>query len=154
MMILECISIDRMTVDQPALHSTKYKDPTGRERLWEQADRTTRPKGGDVDAVGIVAILRDKSYSSRSSLASEQKSPTYQEAGINTVLLENPSVLLEKQFRPAVGKVCIELPAGLVDPDESIETSAVRELREETGYVGEVTQTSQGSGPVMWNGTY
>lgn len=42
----------------------------------------------------------------------------------------------------------IEVPAGLVDEGETAEQSAVRELKEETGYVGQVTESS----PLMWNG--
>ncbi|EAQ89537.1 hypothetical protein CHGG_06156 [Chaetomium globosum CBS 148.51] len=34
-----------------------YKDPNGVTRTWESAERTTRPKGSDIDGVGIVAIL-------------------------------------------------------------------------------------------------
>ncbi len=44
------------------------------------------------------------------------------------------SVLLEKQFRPPLGRDVIELPAGLVDPGESREAAAKRELIEETGW--------------------
>lgn len=44
------------------------------------------------------------------------------------------NVLLEKQFRPPLGRDVIELPAGLVDPGESMETAAKRELIEETGW--------------------
>lgn len=69
-----------------------------------------------------------------------------------TQLDTNPHILLQKQFRAPVGKVCIEVPAGLVDPDESVETCAVRELKEETGYVGEVIAGDFGCTPVMWNG--
>lgn len=43
--------------------------------------------------------------------------------------------------------VTIEVPAGLMDPGETPEEAAVRELREETGYVGVPSQTS----PVMFN---
>ncbi len=44
------------------------------------------------------------------------------------------SVLLERQFRPPLGRDVIELPAGLVDPGEPMETAARRELIEETGW--------------------
>lgn len=61
---------------------------------------------------------------------------------------------MEKQFRPAVEKVCIEVPAGLVDEGEGVEQSAVRELREETGYVGEVIEGGLGVTPLMFNGLF
>jgi 8-oxo-dGTP pyrophosphatase MutT (NUDIX family) len=43
-------------------------------------------------------------------------------------------VILEKQFRPPLGRDVIELPAGLVEPGESFEVAAKRELIEETGW--------------------
>ncbi len=46
-------------------------------------------------------------------------------------------VLLEKQFRPPLGRDVIELPAGLVEPGESMEDAARRELVEETGWSAE-----------------
>ena len=42
----------------------------------------------------------------------------------------------------------IEVPAGLIDEGETPEECAVRELKEETGFVGVAEQTS----PVMYNG--
>lgn len=81
----------------------------------------TRPKDSPIDGVGIVAILHKPS---------------------------GPELLLQKQFRPPVDKAVIEIPAGLVDAGESAAESAVRELREETGYHGEVSEVS----PIMFNG--
>lgn len=43
-------------------------------------------------------------------------------------------LLMVRQFRPAVGAVTLELPAGHVDPGETPEQSARKELYEETGY--------------------
>ena len=43
-------------------------------------------------------------------------------------------LLLVKQYRPVVEGYTIELPSGLVDPGETPETSARRELIEETGH--------------------
>ncbi|KAL2868199.1 MutT/nudix family protein [Aspergillus lucknowensis] len=58
-----------------------------------------------------------------------------------------PELLLQKQYRPPIDKVVIEVPAGLIDPNETVEECAVRELREETGYVGVAEETST----VMYN---
>lgn len=87
-----------------------YKDPKGNERIWEMAIRTTRSKTTNIDGVAIVALLNHPD---------KQK-----------------EIVLTKQFRPPVENVVIELPAGLIDPNESVETTAVRELIEETGYHG------------------
>lgn len=50
------------------------------------------------------------------------------------VINENSDVLLVKQYRPALMKETLEIPAGVLDiKGEAIEECAVRELKEETG---------------------
>lgn len=46
-------------------------------------------------------------------------------------------VVLVKQYRPAVEVVTLELPAGLVDAGWTPDETAVRELKEETGFVAD-----------------
>ncbi|HKZ50399.1 MAG TPA: NUDIX hydrolase [Dehalococcoidia bacterium] len=43
------------------------------------------------------------------------------------------NVLLVRQYRPAPDKAMLEIPAGCVDPGESLEEAAQRELQEEIG---------------------
>jgi ADP-ribose pyrophosphatase len=46
-------------------------------------------------------------------------------------------IVLVRQYRPAVERVTLEIPSGLLDPGETPEVAAIRELREETGYVAD-----------------
>ncbi|KAJ3393813.1 hypothetical protein HDU92_007450 [Lobulomyces angularis] len=100
------------------LKKITWQDPNGKERLWECAERTTRK--GDCDAVAIFSVLTKKS------------DPNYK-----------PETILVTQYRPPVESFCVELPAGLVDEGESCEEAALRELNEETGYIGKVIKSSK-----------
>ena len=56
-----------------------------------------------------------------------------------------PELLLQKQFRPPVSTVTIELPSGLIDEGESAGECALRELKEETGYIATIPSSSPSS---------
>jgi len=62
---------------------------------------------GRKDAVGVVAVFEDN------------------------------TTLLVRQYRPAVKIETLEIPAGLLERDESPVEAALRELEEETGYRAE-----------------
>lgn len=45
-------------------------------------------------------------------------------------------VILVEQYRFGIASLSLEVPGGLIDPGETPEKTAPRELREETGYTG------------------
>lgn len=49
-------------------------------------------------------------------------------------ILDDGRILLERQYRYPIAKVCMEIPAGKLDPNEDPLVCAQRELEEETGY--------------------
>ncbi|XP_053376854.1 ADP-sugar pyrophosphatase-like [Mercenaria mercenaria] len=98
------------------LSKITYTDPSGKERIWEAVKRTTKLPGDNPDAVVAIPILRRT--------------------------LHYDCIVLLKQYRPPVKAYSIEFPAGLLDPNETAETCAQRELKEETGYTGIVKHVS------------
>ena len=49
-------------------------------------------------------------------------------------VLPNGDIVLVRQYRHAAGREMLELPAGTREPEETPLFTAIRELREETGY--------------------
>mgnify|MGYP005848825511 CR=1 FL=1 len=110
------------------LETLNWTDQEGKARKWDVCSRTTTPKidkdappntpgntRSTADAVVIIPLLKSKS--------------NFDHHKLETLLVE--------QFRPPVRQTTMEFPAGLVDQGETVEQAALRELREETGYVGE-----------------
>lgn len=52
----------------------------------------------------------------------------------SVIAIEEGEVILVEQYRYGVDRLSVEFPAGAVDPGEDPETTARRELLEETGY--------------------
>jgi ADP-ribose pyrophosphatase len=48
---------------------------------------------------------------------------------------ENGDILLVQQYRHSINRELLELPAGMIEPGETPEECARRELQEETGYL-------------------
>ena len=96
-----------------------YRDAKGRERRWEAAGRVRpgkKPVSGIPRDDGPGAVV------------------------IWCTIESTGEWVLVKQFRPPAGCEVLEFPAGLIDPGESPEATAVRELWEETGLRGRVIE--------------
>jgi len=92
-----------------SLKKIKWQDPAGKERIWEAAGRKTQSKAG-LDAVVIFTQITSQSSAFK------------------------PSTVIIEQYRPPLGAIVVEFPAGLVDADEDAAEAAIRELKEETGF--------------------
>ena len=79
-------------------------------QIYEMIERTTKKSTFSCDGVEIIPILKRKNMKD------------------HLVLIAN--------YRPPVDQFVLEFPSGLLDTD-NIEENAFRELKEETGYVGE-----------------
>lgn len=55
---------------------------------------------------------------------------------VAVVAVKDGEVIIIRQYRYALGKETLEIPAGKLDPGEKPESCAIRELREESGYQG------------------
>ena len=91
------------------LFSLSYLDQRGSEKSWVFASRKKVPEVADnrppaADAVVIVPLHRKKN-----------------------------KLVMIREFRVPLGGFQYGFPAGLVDPGETVEGAAARELREETG---------------------
>ena len=98
-------------------------------RKWDRAVRTTKRSEDAIDAVFILAIIRHSSSSSLSPSGDE--------------------IVCVRQFRPAIDAHALELPAGLIDDGEDPAMAAIRELKEETGYVGTVLANGRDGHVIM-----
>ncbi|NXA30718.1 NUDT5 pyrophosphatase, partial [Eudromia elegans] len=83
-------------------------------RTWETVKRANKKQGVSADGVAVIAVLQRT--------------------------LHYDCIVLVKQFRPPISGYCLEFPAGLMEENETAESAALRELEEETGYIGEVVE--------------
>jgi len=67
------------------------------------------------------------------------------DACVAVVVVDNEGgILLVRQFRKAVEKELLEIPAGGIEPGESPEEAVRRELREETGFLPKTVERMGG----------
>lgn len=99
------------------------------KRITTLASLRTRSFSAHLDEV----ILRDGHTGKRMRI-------DHPEAAAVVPFVSEDEILMVRQYRYALGKETLEIPAGKLDPGETPEACVRRELREETGYeAGEFT---------------
>lgn len=99
-------------------------------KAWRRIEPTTVTKVGWRTITTKTFELGDGTIETFDTLHPDG----WQAANVLALTPDN-RVILARQFRPGPERVLDELPGGFVDPGESPETAALRELKEETGYV-------------------
>ncbi len=83
----------------------------------------------------LFSLTQKKVRSPRTGEIREVQALQFPDWVLILALTPQEEVVMVRQYRHGTEQVCLELPGGLVDPnDDSPELSAGRELLEETGY--------------------
>ncbi len=102
----------------PHIHTDLHEKPVSSERLFDgkvinlRRDTVILPNGRNstrevVEHPGAVAVVP---------------------------ITKDGNIILVRQFRHPIQQILLEVPAGKLDPGESAESCALRELAEETGF--------------------
>ena len=102
-------------LDWEPLHS-RYDDTAGLMLFRKRIDRLRNPRN---ERVFDRLVLESPDWVNLVALDTERRS------------------VMIRQYRFGVGYTTLETPGGMIDPGEESYAAAVRELREETGYVSE-----------------
>ena len=86
---------------------------------------------------GRIVTLRLRDVPGRDGAVHVREIVEHAPAAAVIAVDEHQEILLVRQLRPAVDRVLLELPAGILDPGEDPITCARRELEEETGYTAD-----------------
>lgn len=101
------------------------RDPGLHERILSE----DRAWSGKIFNVDTLQVELPNGHTSRRDIV------RHHGAAAIVALTESGKIALVRQYRTALDRVTVELPAGKLDPGEDPEECARRELREETGFI-------------------
>jgi ADP-ribose pyrophosphatase len=97
-------------------------------------DLTEKPLSSNTIYRGRILNLRVDTVELPDGRTGKREVVEHSGAVIIVPVNQDGQILLVRQYRYSVGRITLELPAGNIEPGESLESSARRELKEETGY--------------------
>ena len=102
-------------------------------------DRETIASGGWISLQKVTYLGHDGK-----TRAWECAARIHSQGAVMMISVTRPGdkLVIIRQFRPPTGRLVYEFPAGLINPGEDPVETAVRELKEETGYTGTVDYCS------------
>lgn len=102
--------------------------------MHERDDLTEKTVASDTAFEGRLLRVRVDTVALPSGRQTTREVVEHPGAVAVVPVLEGERLVLVRQFRQPAGRVLLEIPAGTLDPGESPEECARRELAEETGY--------------------
>ncbi|MCW6701611.1 NUDIX hydrolase [Anaerococcus sp. NML200537] len=101
------------------------------QKFYEKTIKSDTIYDGKILKLRVETVeLENKRYSKR-EIVDHQK-------GVGIIAFDgDDKIWMVKQYRKAIDKITLEIPAGLVDPGEMPIETAKRELQEEVGYLPE-----------------
>jgi ADP-ribose pyrophosphatase len=89
---------------------------------------------------GCLLEVREDTVSLPDGRSARREYVRHQGAVIILPMLDEQTILVERQYRYPLRQHFLELPAGKIDPGEESSVTARRELLEETGYEADIWQ--------------
>ena len=105
------------------------------ELAWQKKDLTEQTIRGEWVFRGKLLQVRRDLVRLPGGVSAEREYIEHPGAVMIIALLESGELVMERQYRYALRRDILEMPAGKLDPGEATLACARRELLEETGYV-------------------
>ncbi len=116
----------------PPKQYTVSHRPMTKKNKWKVLSRT------NVLKTPVFEVYKEKTVCPRNDFCSDFYVIECPNSWVNVVAVtDSNEIVMIKQYRAGTKTVELEIPGGLIDIDESPLDAGIRELEEETGYIGE-----------------